>query len=87
VVCHEHARRSLARDRVAGLKVFDNREVRAPTAIARTCTRVLTALTIQYLRVGVLKMRGWVARVMKVRHRANVGELRRHNIRYLRVGC
>ena len=27
VVCHEHARRRLARDRVAGLKVFDDREV------------------------------------------------------------
>jgi hypothetical protein len=27
VVCHEHARRRLARDRAAGFKVFDDREV------------------------------------------------------------
>jgi hypothetical protein len=27
VVCHQHAGRRLARDRAAGLKVFDDREV------------------------------------------------------------
>ena len=27
VVCHEHARRRLARDRAAGLKIYDDREV------------------------------------------------------------
>jgi hypothetical protein len=26
VVCHEHARRRLARDRAAGLKLYDDRE-------------------------------------------------------------
>jgi hypothetical protein len=28
VVCHEHAHRRLARDRAAGLKVFDDRVIR-----------------------------------------------------------
>jgi len=50
VICHQHARERLSRDRVAGLKIYDDRERRSRVSTTeRSASDVLRSSTLRRL--------------------------------------